>query len=316
MTHRDWAGDGDEEDGRILWGSADALQVAEGLWGAGLCGRLYASDSRHNRHKRDRFKQLVQFELPEDGIPLPMMPLQPQRQDVAPPMGPGLILMSHAAGIAGSADASGLRLPRTPRRSGGTDAADPPGWFDGRPSLKALAVVRHTRSASGTAEEDRHEEDAVRPPSVLLRVCDYLFGAVLDADKHGADPRFGGRPPTLLEIHEFVFNRTRAVRKHLSTQGFKEGQRNDCIAMEILERCARYHVMMLHELADSPDFQAGLNLEQLSASLKAAMALYDDAQERHTSAARAAALQGEPVPIPLQSPHEAEMRGMWLMLHA
>lgn len=136
----------------------------------------------------------------------------------------------------------------------------PLGWFKGRPTLKALAVVKHTRSASGDEGLDSHETEQVRPPSVLLRVCDYLFGVVIDADKQGHDPRFDGRP-TLLEIHEFLFNRTRAVRKHLSTQGFKYGQRNDCIAMEILERCARYHILMQHELCDVSGFDQGLNLE-------------------------------------------------------
>jgi len=72
----------------------------------------------------------------------------------------------------------------------------------------------------------------------------------------------------------------------------------------------------MNELADDPDFQVGLNLEQLSASLKATIALYDDAEERHEADLKQAATRSQTRPIPLRSPCEAEMRGYWLMLHA
>jgi len=92
--------------------------------------------------------------------------------------------------------------------------------------------------------------------------------------------------------------------------------------MDILERCARYHIMMTHELAGHPDFQIGLNMEQLSASLKAVMSQYDDARERNEIAVKSwrqeCTQTGKslPPPVPLFSPYEGEMRGYWLMLHA
>jgi len=142
--------------------------------------------------------------MPADGLPQPPMP-GPLRSCVDPPQGPGVVVSSSLAG------------------SQNREPIKPLGWRSGRPSLKAIAMVRHTRSASSTPEDAAREAAAVRPPSVLLRVCDYLFGIVVDADKHGFDERFDGGRPNLLEIHEFVFNRSRAVRKHLSTQGFKYG---------------------------------------------------------------------------------------------
>lgn len=68
---QDWRGDDELEEGKAIWKSLENLQRAEGLWGRGMCGTLYSSDSKANRHTREGNNQLVPFEIPKDGIPLP-----------------------------------------------------------------------------------------------------------------------------------------------------------------------------------------------------------------------------------------------------
>ena len=79
----------------------------------------------------------------------------------------------------------------------------------------------------------------VRCPDALLLSLDYLFQRVLDADKLGADSRFGpddrtaDGAPSLTAICSFLFDRTRAIRNEYSVQNYQPGMRNDALAIEV-----------------------------------------------------------------------------------
>ena len=92
------------------------------------------------------------------------------------------------------------------------------------------AVTKFRRSDAGAAEIT---EAQIRCPAALLLAVDFLFQRVLDADRFGPDPRFGGEPPTLFNIHDFLLDRTRAIRKEWSMQNYVSKERNDALIMEV-----------------------------------------------------------------------------------
>jgi hypothetical protein len=175
------------------------------------------------------------------------------------------------------------------------------------------AVKKHRRSAAG---DDATVPEEVRPPPVLVRTLDYLIHTILDADAGGPDPRFvdeGGRPrpPSVLEVQAFLWDRMRAVCKDWKSQNYREGGRNDAWAIESLERITRAHIILNYEcLSDPVGFKPlkTQNEEQLNAHLKQLLELYDDARAR-TRALAAAGRSGA-----LTSPCEAEFRAYYILL--
>lgn len=101
----------------------------------------------------------------------------------------------------------------------------------------------------------------------------------------GPDPRFrddGGpaRPPTVLEIQEFLWNRMRAVARDLTLQNYGAAARNDALAIETNERMVRASALFSQELVEEPMFRWTLNEERMNAYLKTLMDLYNDARSR------------------------------------
>ena len=93
----------------------------------------------------------------------------------------------------------------------------------------AVSVFR--RAAVGDKVVD---EAQIRCPAALLLTIDFLFQRVLDADRMGVDARFGdGGVPTLWDIHAFLLDRTRAVRKECTMQNYVSKERNDALIMEV-----------------------------------------------------------------------------------
>jgi hypothetical protein len=113
------------------------------------------------------------------------------------------------------------------------------------------AVKEYNRSAADKAEDLRHE---LRPEPVLLMTMDYLMTSVMD---EGEEAR--------VELwYDFVWNRTRAIRKditlqHLCSQG--------CV--ELTEKCARFHILCAYLLCeeDMAVFDQKMNHENLTKCL-------------------------------------------------
>jgi hypothetical protein len=105
-----------------------------------------------------------------------------------------------------------------------------------------MAATIYRRSAAG---DDEATESQIRCPAALLLTVDFLFQRALDADCFGIDPRMGA-VPDLITIFNFVFNRTRSIRRDYSTQNYGAKQRNDALVIEV--RCGRAGSMCFWEV--------------------------------------------------------------------
>jgi hypothetical protein len=124
------------------------------------------------------------------------------------------------------------------------------------------------RSAAG--DEEQLPSD-LRPPRVLLRTCEYLFDDLI------------GNAPSLAKVHNFVWNRTRAIRRDFSIQ--QVSKPDDLrIAIECYERIARFHILSLHDLSQPikpyPEYDYKQDREQLDKTLLSLMQYYDDSRDR------------------------------------
>ncbi|KAG7361745.1 SAC3/GANP family protein [Nitzschia inconspicua] len=151
-------------------------------------------------------------------------------------------------------------------------------------TLRNTAVKRFRRSA---ADYKLDVPEWVRPPDVLERTCAYLEEWVMERDRQGPDPRFpqGGTPPPL-DVYQFVWDRTRMIRKDFILQNFVgTGGLCDARAVRCHERIARWHTMCEHQLSHIPDFvsmQSQQNIQELGQTMKTLNHFYDDALNRST----------------------------------
>ncbi|KAL2622389.1 hypothetical protein R1flu_002594 [Riccia fluitans] len=123
---------------------------------------------------------------------------------------------------------------------------------------KELAVKKFCRTvvASELSQSD------IRPLPVLWRTLQYLLG-LLD------DPEF-----SFDIVHNFLFDRTRAIRQELGMQRIRDLQ-----SVTIHEEVVRFHILSQHELLElnrqrSKQIDTHLNLQQLSKSLYSLLNLY------------------------------------------
>lgn len=124
------------------------------------------------------------------------------------------------------------------------------------------------RSAAG--DEEQLPSD-LRPPTILRRTCDYLFNDLI------------GNSSSLAKVHNFVWNRTRAIRRDFSIQQLSKPEDLE-IAIDCYERIARFHILSLHELAQAnkpyPEYDYKQDREQLDKTLLSLMQYYDDSRSR------------------------------------
>ncbi|KAI9760220.1 MAG: 40S ribosomal protein S21 [Chaenotheca gracillima] len=149
-------------------------------------------------------------------------------------------------------------------------------------------VKRFRRSAAG--DEAQLPSD-VRPPAILKNTLDYLIKDVV------------GGPQPLAKVHNFLWDRTRAIRNDFSIQnlqGFRTP--NLLVAIDCYEIIARFHVHALHELSspdvDDTNFTAHNEREQLNKTLLTLMELYDLCAHRKVNCT-----------------NEAEFRAYHIILH-
>ncbi|CAH1255439.1 MCM3AP [Branchiostoma lanceolatum] len=124
----------------------------------------------------------------------------------------------------------------------------------------AKAVKEYARSSADKEEPLPHE---LRPPHVLTLTMNYLVNNILD---QGRDGNWG-------DWYDFVWNRTRGIRKDITQQLL-----TDHTAVDLTEKCARFHIHCAHQLCGEPMtvFDPKINNENLTKCLQSLKQFYHD----------------------------------------
>ncbi|GAW18938.1 hypothetical protein ANO14919_084220 [Xylariales sp. No.14919] len=155
-------------------------------------------------------------------------------------------------------------------------------------AIPSLMVKRLARSAAG---QDAPLPMDVRSFATLRKTLDYLIDDLIPDDS------------LLPSKHNFLWDRTRAIRIDLSVQKYNltPDERTDLVYC--LETIARFHVTALHLLSQdgfaAEDFSEQQEIEQLGKTLISLKELYDDCAQ-----------QG------VDCPNEAEFRGYYIVFNA
>ncbi|XP_077241614.1 SAC3/GANP/Nin1/mts3/eIF-3 p25 family isoform X2 [Tasmannia lanceolata] len=128
-----------------------------------------------------------------------------------------------------------------------------------RRTSPSLAVRKFCRTISAM----HMQASDIRPLEVLQDTLTYLFN-LLDSSKYPFEV-----------VHDFVFDRTRAIRQDLSMQNIINDQ-----AIHMYEEMVKFHIISLHKLprfSSNPSISSlhFLNMEQLMKSLVSLYNLYD-----------------------------------------
>ncbi|KAI0205147.1 hypothetical protein F4808DRAFT_410648 [Astrocystis sublimbata] len=171
------------------------------------------------------------------------------------------------------------------------DVRNPEKAPDGSGDLVAdpsLMVKRLARSAAG---QDAPLPMDVRSFATLRKTLDYLIDDLIPNDS------------LLPSKHNFLWDRTRAIRIDLSVQKFNLTTDERADLVYCLETIARFHVTALHLLSQegfaAEDFSEQQEIEQLGKTLISLKELYDDCVE-----------QG------IECENEAEFRGYYIVFNA
>lgn len=157
------------------------------------------------------------------------------------------------------------------------------GGIDENPQVDhARAIKEYDRSAADKEEPLPHE---LRPVPVLKMTMDYLATNIMDLSE--------GREG---EWFDFVWNRTRGIRKDITQQHLCDP---DCV--DLVEKTARFHIVCAHLLceADMNSFDAKINTENLTKCLQTLKQFYGDLLKDKGIAC----------------PHEAEFRAYDILLN-
>lgn len=151
-----------------------------------------------------------------------------------------------------------------------------------------LMVTRHARSSAG---QDAPLPMDVRSPGALRRTLKYMIDELIPEDH------------MLPSRHNFLWDRTRAIRKDFIYQEYAMGPDEMRDYIYCLETIARFHVTALHLLTQpefaGKDFSAQQENEQLEKTLISLMQAYDDC-----------AKQG------IACEHEADFRSYYIIVMA
>ncbi|MFH4973591.1 hypothetical protein AB6A40_000300 [Gnathostoma spinigerum] len=134
--------------------------------------------------------------------------------------------------------------------------------------IAQFTVKEYSRSAADQEEPLPHE---LRPVNVLQTTMNYLIGKIC-----------GNIPPrseeeNLAQWYDFIWNRTRAVRKDLTQQMIVNET-----AVRLIEQCARLHIFAAHHLCELGfnEFDQRMNTENLTKCLQSLRHLYEDLGKR------------------------------------
>ncbi|XP_004632031.1 germinal-center associated nuclear protein [Octodon degus] len=139
----------------------------------------------------------------------------------------------------------------------------------------ALAVKEYSRSSADQEEPLPHE---LRPSAVLSRTMDYLVTQIMD-QKEGS----------LRDWYDFVWNRTRGIRKDITQQHLC-----DPLTVSLIEKCTRFHIHCAHFMCEEPmsSFDAKINNENMTKCLQSLKEMYQDLRGRGIICASEAEFQG------------------------
>ncbi|KAM9804598.1 germinal-center associated nuclear protein [Neosynchiropus ocellatus] len=123
----------------------------------------------------------------------------------------------------------------------------------------AKAVKEYSRSS---ADQEEPLPFDLRPLPVLSRTMDYLITQIMDQGQD--NPR---------EWYDFVWNRTRSIRKDITQQCL-------CcpLTVSLIEKCTRFHVHCAHHLSQESlsTFDPKINNENLTKCLQSLKEMYED----------------------------------------
>uniref|UniRef100_M3XQJ1 Germinal-center associated nuclear protein n=2 Tax=Mustela putorius furo TaxID=9669 RepID=M3XQJ1_MUSPF len=139
----------------------------------------------------------------------------------------------------------------------------------------AAAVKEYSRSSADQEEPLPHE---LRPSAVLSRTMDYLVTQIMD-QKEGS----------LRDWYDFVWNRTRGIRKDITQQHLC-----DPVTVSLIEKCTRFHIHCAHFLCEEPmsSFDAKINNENMTKCLQSLKEMYQDLRNKGVCCAGEAEFQG------------------------
>ncbi|XP_061679793.1 germinal-center associated nuclear protein [Syngnathoides biaculeatus] len=127
----------------------------------------------------------------------------------------------------------------------------------------AAAIKEYSRSSADQEEPLPHE---LRPLPVLSMTMDYLVTQIMD---QGHD--------TLRDWYDFLWNRTRGIRKDITQQHL-------CcpLTVSLIEKCTRFHLHCAHHLCEEPMsvFDVKINNENLTKCLQTLKEMYEDLMDR------------------------------------
>ncbi|XP_006876177.1 PREDICTED: germinal-center associated nuclear protein [Chrysochloris asiatica] len=139
----------------------------------------------------------------------------------------------------------------------------------------AAAVKEYSRSSADQEEPLPHE---LRPSAVLSRTMDYLVTQIMD-QKEGS----------LRDWYDFVWNRTRGIRKDITQQHLC-----DPLTVSLIEKCMRFHIHCAHFMCEEPmsSFDAKINNENMTKCLQSLKEMYQDLRNKSISCIGEAEFQG------------------------
>ncbi|XP_040842702.1 germinal-center associated nuclear protein [Ochotona curzoniae] len=139
----------------------------------------------------------------------------------------------------------------------------------------AAAVKEYSRSSADQEEPLPHE---LRPSAVLSRTMDYLVTHIMD-QKEGS----------LRDWYDFVWNRTRGIRKDITQQHLC-----DPLTVSLIEKCTRFHIHCAHFMCEESmsSFDAKINNENMTKCLQSLKEMYQDLRSKGISCASEAEFQG------------------------
>ncbi|KAJ7344352.1 hypothetical protein JRQ81_000302 [Phrynocephalus forsythii] len=123
----------------------------------------------------------------------------------------------------------------------------------------AAAVKEYSRSSADQEEPLPHE---LRPSEVLNMTMNYLVTQIMDKGEGNC-----------CEWYDFVWNRTRGIRKDITQQHL-------CcpLTVSLIEKCTRFHIHCSHHLCEEPmsSFDAKINNENMTKCLQSLKEMYQD----------------------------------------
>ncbi|KAH7730645.1 Protein F20D12.2 [Aphelenchoides avenae] len=131
--------------------------------------------------------------------------------------------------------------------------------------LNAYECNEQGQMAPEKTEEPLPHE--LRPAPVLQRTMTYLIGAITNE---------GPSKENLVQWYDFLWSRTRSIRKDITQQML-----SDRSAADLVEKCTRFHIFAAFRFAEYPatDFDQKMNTENLSKCLQTLRHMYEDLEK-------------------------------------